>query len=86
MADWADEKAKNLLANWDNASPNRTDFGELHELICDYLRGTAREARIDALEEAARIANDYYDPFDERNVGFEKDIAREIRSRKEKQP
>ena len=61
MGDWADEKTVSLLQNWETADPDGSDHEELANLICDYLRATKRQARLDALEEAERALEDLMD-------------------------
>lgn len=83
MGDWADEKAEHALCNLCNLiAVSRDDI--------DTIAQALRQARLDALEEAAKVClHEIEQPFDEWSSGYKdgcEETAAAIRALKEKQP
>lgn len=77
MSDWADEKAEHALCSLCNLiAVSRDDIATIAQAL--------RQARLDALEEAAKEAEGFDDPFDEHDRGDGLFIARAIRALKDK--
>ena len=77
MSDWADEKAEHALCRLCNLiAVSRDDIATIAQAL--------RQARLDALEEAAKEAEGFDDPFDEHDRGDGLFIARAIRALKDK--